>query len=145
MHRFTKYVSMLVCVDGRRAVVDGSALVSRQIYHAVGSDKKRCLPKTHVMETTPSSSSGAICLMTLIFQDKDSKRLAKCLRDSVDVFVVFLRRHKSCPFKVLLNKYCPVDGNCEDTGSVKNVPYFQVIFPNLFVLVCCARMVYDIM
>lgn len=93
--------------------------MSRKITYVVGYDKRWCFPKDHVMEKTPCSTVGARTLMKEIFSS--GKRTPKYLKDSVEDFVLFLRRHKSCPFKKLLVNICP------ESKSLKSVPFHQVI------------------
>ncbi len=111
----TTYIPMLFCVEW----------IKRLIPPAIGKDKTRCFPRDNVMEKTPCSPQGARVLMKEIFQGKGFKSLG----DAVDNFVTFLKRHKSCPMKKLLNEYCPTDGGSYDeNGKIKDVPYPQVIF-----------------
>ena len=83
------------------------------------------------MEKTESTTVGARKLIKTIFQKEASKRLVKGLRDSVDIFQKFLRRHKSCPMKMLLDKFCKADGTLSESGEIKDVPYPQVIFDSV--------------
>lgn len=110
------------CIDQNRHLVDGKKFLDRNIRYAVNRDKTRCFPRDHVMEKTQSSRHGARMLMKEIFQDKDSKHLATGLRASVDIFVTFLKRHKSCPFKRLLDSCCP-----KEAGATKDVPNYKVL------------------
>ena len=112
--------------NGKRSYSVSDRFLTGKVFHSTCKDKKRCFPRDHVMEKTACTPEGARKLIKTIFQKETSKRLVKGLRDSVDIFEMFLRRHKSCPMKVLLDKFCEADGTLSESGKVKDVPYPQV-------------------
>ncbi|XP_028417491.1 telomerase reverse transcriptase-like [Dendronephthya gigantea] len=106
-----------VLKDVKKPSIDGKELVSRKITGVVGHDKRWCFPVDHVMEKSPCSTIGARALMKEIFT---SDQTSKYLEESVEDFVLFLRRHKSCPFKKLLVNICP------ESKSLESVPFHQL-------------------
>ena len=116
------FISFFWRIDRKRPFVDGNKLVNRNIHYAVNGDKIRCFPRDHVMEKAHCSHQGARMLMKEIFEDQKSKHLAKGLRSSVKHFLMFLERHKSCPFKRLLDSCCPIEA-----GAMQDVPNNQVL------------------
>ena len=110
-----------ICIDNKRPLAKSKSLLNNKICYHVHADKRRCFPSDHVMEKTQCSRQGARLLMKKIYGSTDHY-LPTGLRTSVDIFVKFLKMHKSCPFKKILNNSCPVEG-----GAIKNVPKHQVV------------------
>ena len=124
---------MICYVDRKRSFVDKAERLAGKISYSACKDKTRCFPRDHIMEKTQCSSQGARILMKEIFQNNQkSKRIVKGLRDSVDIFVTFLKRHKSCPMKVLLEKNCPTGSSFTEHGKIEDIPFFKVFFHSFY-------------
>ena len=101
-----------------------SRLLNHKIFHSTKIYKK-CFNKKHVMETASATMRGARTVLREVFTAKSQhthkpKRLPKRIAKCQDVFLQFLKRHKSCPFERLLEHICPDENSAKKSKSKKD-------------------------